>query len=308
MNRSLSVTTHLGISGLAIAGRDHVEVLKCFYDINSIGQDFYVHGAVSLLDDTLCRKLHLSRGRKVIYFVWESSELPEATIEKLKMFDEVWTCSEYCKTIIEQYGFVVKLVPHYVKSFSKKASKTNLPTVLYAFDAESKVSRKNTFFALDVMKTAMKETKLAVVVKMLNAPSYLVNMVKSRLPQAKIVTKKLETLDDLYDNIDIVFSPHRSEGFGLFLLEGLARSKNVVASAFGGSEDFLTDANSWRIPCAVTPVHDDYYQGVWGEPDRDAAIEMLLDAVGNTKAEEAFSTALGYTFVNTLHHTEKALA
>ena len=50
-----------------------------------------------------------------------------------------------------------------------------------------------------------------------------------------------EELQELYDKIDILLVPSRSEGFGLTALEGMARGCVVVASNVGGIPEVIND-------------------------------------------------------------------
>ncbi len=79
---------------------------------------------------------------------------------------------------------------------------------------------------------------------------------------------------------DIVLSLHRSEGFGLVPAEAMLLGKPVVATAWSGTEDFLDDAWSCRVPFRMVPALDP--RGVfhapgatWAEPDVAAAAEAL---------------------------------
>lgn len=56
-----------------------------------------------------------------------------------------------------------------------------------------------------------------------------------------------ETLQDFYDQIDILLIPSRSEGFGLTAIEGMARGCVPVAADTGGLPEVIEDGISGRL-------------------------------------------------------------
>lgn len=53
-----------------------------------------------------------------------------------------------------------------------------------------------------------------------------------------------EALQSYYDQIDVLWMPSRSEGFGLTALEGMARGCVVIAANVGGLPEVIEDSNS----------------------------------------------------------------
>jgi glycosyltransferase involved in cell wall biosynthesis len=89
-----------------------------------------------------------------------------------------------------------------------------------------------------------------------------------------------EELDALYRSADVFLSLHRAEGFGLPILEAMARRIPVVVTAWSGNMDYTNDTNSVLIPCKIVPVQDSlwysrYSNSEWAEPDIDAAALAL---------------------------------
>ncbi len=56
---------------------------------------------------------------------------------------------------------------------------------------------------------------------------------------------------------DCYVSLHRSEGFGFTMAEAMALGKPVIATAYGGNLDFMTDENSYLVPYKFVPVGPD---------------------------------------------------
>ena len=85
-------------------------------------------------------------------------------------------------------------------------------------------------------------------------------------------------LSALYAQADALLSLHRAEGFGLPMLEALARGIPVVATAWSGNMDFTGRGNSVDVPYRLVPVRDPaaiYHGGCWAEPDIVAAAAGL---------------------------------
>lgn len=57
----------------------------------------------------------LRRKYVVGYCVWEASDLPEIYKRNISRVREIWTCSQYCKTIFGKYHSKVIDIPHIVE-------------------------------------------------------------------------------------------------------------------------------------------------------------------------------------------------
>ena len=83
----------------------------------------------------------------------------------------------------------------------------------------------------------------------------------------------------IYGAADAFISLHRSEGFGLNILDMMAMGKACIATAFSGNMDFMSPQNSIPIPWTMRAVGPgEYVHGHgqwWAEPDHDAAVAAL---------------------------------
>jgi glycosyltransferase involved in cell wall biosynthesis len=81
---------------------------------------------------------------------------------------------------------------------------------------------------------------------------------------------------------DCYVSLHRSEGFGLNILESMVLGKPCIATGFSGNMDFMTSRNSIIIPFGMRRVEKDEYPHAegqwWAEPDHDTSVDALRRA------------------------------
>ena len=79
---------------------------------------------------------------------------------------------------------------------------------------------------------------------------------------------------------DCYVSLHRSEGFGLTLAEAMSCCKPVIATAYSGNMEFMTEENSFLVPYRLIEIekdHGPYKKGcVWADPDLREATQLML--------------------------------
>jgi glycosyltransferase involved in cell wall biosynthesis len=79
---------------------------------------------------------------------------------------------------------------------------------------------------------------------------------------------------------DAILSLHRSEGLGLLPIEGLRQEKPVVATAYGGTVDYLDDFSGFPVEFTlenVGPGLEPYPEhAVWANPDLEHAAYSML--------------------------------
>ena len=78
---------------------------------------------------------------------------------------------------------------------------------------------------------------------------------------------------------DCYISLHRAEGFGYTMAEAMFYGVPVIASGYSGNLEYMTDSNSFLVPCQETFVKaaDGPFQrgSIWGEPDIDVAAALI---------------------------------
>jgi glycosyltransferase involved in cell wall biosynthesis len=62
----------------------------------------------------------------------------------------------------------------------------------------------------------------------------------------------------IINSCDVYISMHKSEGFGIGMLEAMFLSKPVIATNYGGNTDFMNHDNSLLLKYKMTEVINDF--------------------------------------------------
>ncbi len=127
---------------------------------------------------------------------------------------------------------------------------------LFCLDLRSVVERKNPVGAIEAFKQAFSPGEGPVlVVKTTNGDSREMDLEMVRYAasgRADVVVMDGDfprpRLGSLMAAADCYVSLHRSEGFGLTMAESMALGKPVIATAYSGNLEFMTDENSFLVP------------------------------------------------------------
>jgi len=270
------------------------------------GVPLVVHANAAVLPLTMLRLgRSLLRGRRIIgVWPWELPVVPEAWRAGFEFVHEVWAPSEFSAAAVRRampQGFdpaAVRVVPHCVACqppmpapFDRRA--LGLPAdavvTLVAFSLASSFARKNPLGAIAAHRAAFGNRPDRVLLIRVGQTEHFPNdyaALRDAVHQATNVvidpaTRTRAEAHAIMAACDIVLSLHRSEGFGLVPAEAMLMGKPVVATAWSGTEDFLDDAWSCRVPYTLVPAHDP--RGVfeargaeWAEPDLQAAAAALV--------------------------------
>lgn len=108
-----------------------------------------------------------------------------------------------------------------------------------------------------------------------------------------IADSVVQAVQSLIQHAIAFVSLHRSEGFGLGLMEAMAAGTPVVATGYSGNLEFMSRDNSILIEATQIPVTESggYYRGLghWADPDEAGAAEALR----RLAADRAFAAELG---------------
>lgn len=123
------------------------------------------------------------------------------------------------------------------------------------------------------------------------------------------------TIDEVFDDetmlaflslCDCYVSLHRSEGFGLTVLEAMLLGKPVICTDYSGTGDFANGSNSYQVNFSLVTLErtqPPYAKGTrWAEPSVEHASELMRQIYDNPdvarrkgqKAREDMAAQLSY--------------
>lgn|GEM_PF-1559821 len=253
---------------------------------------------------------------------WEYGALPRAWVEGLRAngADEVWTPTEYCRTMFLAAGIAperVAVVPNGIdpERFSPDRAVEPYPlptrkafTFLYLGGA---LPRKGVDVLLAAYRRAFtRDDDVALVLKLFGTRTfYQLEDGGAALrafaddpaaPELVLIEDELtdEDVVRLYRTCGALAFPYRGEGFGLPMLEALACGLPVIATAGGAADAFLDDEVAYRIPAARVPLSGAMRgeplagEGWWLEPDA-AALAATMRHVAAHPGEARAKAARG---------------
>jgi glycosyltransferase involved in cell wall biosynthesis len=232
-------------------------------------------------------------GKRIIgYWAWELPQVPQDWLDGFDYVDEVWVPSCFVRdALIEHTCKPIKVVPHCLPPTQcslRTFAEDGVVRVLSILNMASGFSRKNPLGAIKAFQQAFgRNDKFQLLIKLVNTKAFrsgleAIKQAISGWPNIQLIDAVLsgEEVQALYDQSDIYLSLHRSEGFGLPLLEAMQKGLHVVATGWSGNVDFMVGPRCHLVPYVLVPAHDpqgtyDHGNMVWAEPDLAAAAQIL---------------------------------
>ena len=227
-------------------------------------------------------------------WAWELERFPEGMASAATRFDELWTISRFAADSLQaQVERPVHVFPLAVAPTppTPTVSPPGVPpgrfTFLFMFDYLSVFERKNPLGVIEAFSRAFTPGEGPVlVVKSINGDLRRLDRERVLLAAADhpdvVVTDEYLTKPDrdaLMHRADAYVSLHHAEGFGLTMAEAMMTGKPVIATAYSGNLDFMTEANSFLVPYAMGEVPadcDPYLPGTpWADPDLGEAARLM---------------------------------
>lgn len=226
---------------------------------------------------------------------WEVDVFPRRWIGAFDVVDEVWAGSEHIARALRPLAPVPVVtvplpieVPDVVPDVPKSEfGLDDRYTYLFAFDFLSVFQRKNPLGVVAAFTQAFPiPGKAQLVLKSTNGERFPAE--SARLRNAIQGRADIVWIDEylsrdrvraLLHASDSYVSLHRSEGFGLTMAEAMASGKPVVATAYSGNLEFMTEGNSLLVPYELRRIgtgYDPYpEEASWAEPDVTVAAESM---------------------------------
>jgi glycosyltransferase involved in cell wall biosynthesis len=234
----------------------------------------------------------------VLSLAWEFLSLPEAWVDIIDTFDEVWVASSFvARAVAAVSRRPVRVVPPPIDFDSLDRASADrvhfgLPIdrfiFFYSLDAGSVLGRKNPHaFVRAFCETFTEHDGAMCVIKIhsLDPDSPFaaeLRQIAEERQDFRVITEVLDKdeLATLYHSVDCYVSPHRSEGLGLTIIEAMAVGKPVIVTNFGGVVDFIDEDTAFPLPYKLIEVGEGnapYPRSyTWADPNFDALKRTML--------------------------------
>ncbi len=250
-------------------------------------------------------------GRRTIgLWWWETTVLPEWMAQSFALVDEVWAGSAFVAEVLRGASdgtpvHHLDLPARLPRAAPLARAQLDLPEqgplVLFAFDHNSVLERKNPLGTIEAFTRAVGEPRRGgpqLLVKSINGDRHAeahasVLQAAGGRPDVHVRDGYLDAgdRDGLVAACDVLLSLHRAEGFGLTLAEALALGKPVVATGWSGSAEIVDERGAFPVRSTlrdVGPGNDPYpAEGRWAEPDLDHAAAVLREVLADLPAARA---------------------
>ncbi|MDB5590777.1 glycosyltransferase, partial [Enterovirga sp.] len=244
---------------------------------------------------------------------WELERFPEAWRANFAGVDEVWAPTAFvAEAVRDAFAGPVTLIPPAVDAAAPapvRRAHFGLPDgpflFLFSFDYNSAASRKNPLGAVEAFRAAFPDPRepVGLVLKSTGAPGMWPRL-RGEIAAAAAADPRIRVIDGMLPRGELVallalcdsyLSLHRSEGFGLGMVESMMLGKPVIGTDYSGSRDFLSAERGYPVAFRLRPLRDGEYPSgegqSWAEPDLDAAVaalrEVFRDPVGRWRRAEA---------------------
>ena len=233
--------------------------------------------------------------RKLIgYWAWELPRVPPSWRRAFRLVHEVWAPSTFVAEALSASHCTVPIlvVPHPLREAAQRKPRSMHAaaplTILTVFAYKSGFDRKNPLGAIAAFRHAFgdrEDVRLIIKVRGSSLSGDPERRLAAEVDGARNIVVMDRVLDhpgmvELLRSSDILLSLHRAEGFGIPLGQAMLMGMPVVATAWSGNLEFMSDRAACLVPVTLVPANDETtaYRGLrasWAEPSVEAAADWL---------------------------------
>lgn len=266
-------------------------------------------------------------GKNVGFWAWETTRAPEQWRPWDSWMTQIWVPSQFVKESLENSGFrtPVFVVPHAIDEKPAHEFDSRRPiTFLVQYDGHSRFARKRPDWSLQAIISAClkAQCKARIIIKCHHDSGAGVVLQEYEGIEMERIDSWLtpEEMEGVWQQADVLVSLNRGEGFGLPMVEAMARGMGVVATNWSASLEYLTPNNSYPVDVEcledVTEGGDKFFKtGQWAKPSMQSATEQVLNCIWNIqtgrireKARQARATAKEFSFAKMLSAMSDAIS
>jgi glycosyltransferase involved in cell wall biosynthesis/SAM-dependent methyltransferase len=258
-----------------------------------------------LVADGLGSRFFEDRNSAGLWF-WEVSHFPPQWKASFDHIDEVWVATEHVAEAVREVAPIpvhtvrMPIVPTPPAPASR--AELGMPEgfcFLFTFDYRSVFRRKNPLGIVEAFCAAFEPGEgPSLVIKSICGDEFpaqreeLAAAVAER-PEIHLVEEMIPVgrKNAMMASCDCYVSLHRSEGLGLTMAEAMYFGRPVIATAYSGNLDFMTEENSYLVPYEMTAIGPDANpypaDKEWAEPDLERAAALMREVYGNPEEAAA---------------------
>jgi glycosyltransferase involved in cell wall biosynthesis len=240
----------------------------------------------------------IAKAYRVGRWVWETPLLPREWAFGQNIVHEVWAPSAYCAEVFAAALDVpVTIIEHAVvpppDPHIDMRARLSIPAAAFVglsvMDIKSCPARKNPWAHIRAWRDAFHgscDAVLVMKVRVGKRTRIVLDELEELIGDDNNIILLTEDLDNdeiaaLFRSADVFLSLHRSEGFGLNILEALLLGKDVVATNWSANAEYGPRFPHYHgIKYKLVPYQDwtAHYQDknfAWADPDHGAAVDAL---------------------------------
>jgi glycosyltransferase involved in cell wall biosynthesis len=243
-------------------------------------------------------------------WAWEIESFPKHMHTAFDYVDEVWAISSFVRDSMQPHTRKPVLVfpcPIIAPVISEKLDRSAIGISeddefnLFMFDFFSIFRRKNPLDLIEAHILAFpNETGPKLIIKTINGQNHASQQEQLRYAVGTrkdiiIINSYMsrEQLHSLLSECQTYISLHRSEGYGLTLAEAMSLGKPVIATAYSGNMDFMSEQNAILVPYELVKVGNDAFpypeDSRWAQPN----IEFAANAMRELSEDESLRSRIG---------------
>jgi glycosyltransferase involved in cell wall biosynthesis len=231
---------------------------------------------------------------------WESSKVPDCWVEPMRQSDEIWTTSEWCKSVFEDQGLNsnIRGFDLGIDTSTYRIGEASPSGETFKFlHVGSPSTRKNVQMVIDVFLDLFDgDPKYELIIK---AKGYTEGRIMkggviigapSTHPQITVITDIVEEheLASLYRSVHCMVYPTSGEGWGLIPFSSMASGTPTICTNATSCTEFASlglPLNYSTVP--ADPGAETIYSGSeWASPDYRHLLTLMHLVVDDYKAQK----------------------
>lgn len=276
------------------------KIIKC---LNNLGHEVKYQDPTALIQFNFSQpdlyKLHKGQ-YQISYTPWESTAIPPTWIPKLDLCDEIWTTSDWCANVFEDYGYRnVQVYPHGIDAIWKPRKREESNVIKFLHIGEPSVRKGGQKVVDAFIELFGNDPRYSLTLKVSTDNStrvynnyidkQIVGLPHEMYNNIYINNKILEEdeLVNLYYQHDVLVYPSAGEGFGFIPFQALATGMpTICTSDWAQYKNYLGPLKLKSE--LINSEWDLIHPGKVYEPNYQHLLELMRDVAINFKAYSGY--------------------